>query len=537
MHGSVGGGADFYQSNEPYLTRDPFAWNLYGSVTPTFYGFSLPFSFIINQYSRSYTTPFAQFGISPTYKWVKVHLGYRVISMSPLVFDGQSFLGAGIELSPKGFYFGAFYGRLNKAVSEDTSFGHTLEPQYARIGYGVKIGVGSKSNNISFQYFHAKDDSSSIHTIQDTALALRPQENSVLGTSLRLRFFKKLSFSADLAASLLTRDQSYGTIDSINHAKVPGFVRQVAPLNYSSVLSFAGESSLSLLLHGMSASAGYRRIQPDFKSLGTPYMLDDLEMIFGALSTSVDKGRISLAANVNSQHNNLSHKLSSELQTRTGNLNLNAFVNQHLHLNGNLTAVSLYQANGTLAVGDSVRMDQLMLSLSLTPTLTFSGPSRTHTLSLSINYTTLEDHNPVTHPQTAGNNINTTLAYNLFFTKAFWGLNGILQYSAYTQPQSTYTSAGVNLGGNIQLLRSHALNVMGTAGYFFNHSSSGPAGNNTTFSFNGSYALEKHHSLGMYANYLITPPVNLNLLNTVNHVPYAVNSRNLAGGVTYAYHF
>jgi len=537
FHGSIGGGADFYHSNESYLTRDPFAWNLYGNFTPAFYGLSLPFSFLINQYSRSYTSPFAQFGISPTYKWVKVHIGYRTISMSPLVFDGQSFLGAGIELSPKGFYLAAFYGRLNKAVTEDTTYGHTLAPQYQRTGYGVKIGVGGKVNNFSLQLFHAKDDSSSIRRPTDTLVSLAPQENTVLGASLHLRFFRKLTFSADAATSLLTQDQAFGVIDSINNTKIPGLIKNIAPFNYSSVVSFAGQSNLTLLLRSFSSSIGYRRVQPDFKSLGTPYSLSDVEMIFGTVSTSLDKGKVSLSASLNSQHNDLSHMLSSELQTQTGNLSLNVFANQHLNVSGNVTAVQVYQRNGVLALTDSVRMNQLMLSASLSPSLTFSGLTRQQTVSLSLNYTTLMDHNPATHTQTAGDNITSSLAYSLFFSRAFWGLSGILQYSQYTQPQSTYQSAGLNVGANAQLLKSHALGVQGSVGYFLNHNSTTPAANNTTFSLSGNYAVQQHHSLGVYTNYLITPPVNLNPLNTVNHVPYAVNSKNLAGGVTYAYHF
>src|SRR3546814_13424720 len=92
----------------------------------------MPFSFVVTQYTNSYTQPFSQFGISPSYKWAKLHLGYRNISFSPLLFDGQSFLGGGIELAPKGFYFGAFYGKLNKAISEDTTNMARLQPEYAR---------------------------------------------------------------------------------------------------------------------------------------------------------------------------------------------------------------------------------------------------------------------------------------------------------------------------------------------------------------------------------------------------------------------
>jgi hypothetical protein len=536
FHGSLGAGMDFYNSNETYPTRDPFAWNLYGSFTPSFYGFSLPFSFVITQYSKSYTTPFAQLGISPAYKWIKLHLGYRSIAFSPLVFDGQSFLGAGIELSPKGFYFGAFYGRLNAAISEDTTYGHTLQPQYARMGYGLKIGVGNSKNNISFQVFHAKDDSGSIHRVYDSLTTILPQENSVAGASWHFTFFRKLSFTGDLAGSLLNRDQSYEQIDSIGYYKIPRLVQKLMPINYSSVFSYAGQAQLSLLLKNFNASAGYRRIQPDFVSLGVPYALNDLEMINGNIGTSLDKGRISMNAAYNSQHNDLSHMLSSSLLTRTGNVSLNAFVNRHLNVNMNLTGVQVYQRDGLLKLSDSVRMNQFMFTATLSPSLNFADETRQHTIGASVSYTDLDDHNPVTAAQTGGNNFSSSLNYALFFSKVYWGLNVTAIYSQYGQGENKYQSAGLNAGANAQLLKAHNWMVQGSIGYFLNHDTGSPAGNNTTFSFSSSYGL-KTHSLSVYVSYILTPPVNLNPLLTVNRVPYAVNTKNLAGGITYAYHF
>ena len=117
VNGSLGGSTSFYHSNETVATRPAFSWNLYGNFTPTVYGVALPFSFVVNQYSKSYSQPFTQFGLSPTYKWAKLHLGYRSIQFSPMTFDGQSFRGLGLELTPKLFRFATFYGKLNRKVN------------------------------------------------------------------------------------------------------------------------------------------------------------------------------------------------------------------------------------------------------------------------------------------------------------------------------------------------------------------------------------------------------------------------------------
>lgn len=537
IHGSLGAGASFFSSNAPYKTQDPFAWNLYGDFTPSVYMFSFPFSFVVTQYTKSYATPFTQFGVSPSYKWIKLHLGYRSISYSPLVFDGQSFLGAGIELNPGKFYFSSFYGRLNKAVTEDTLFERNIPPQYARKGYGVKIGAGSSNENFSIQFFHAKDDTSSIKRIPDSLTTLLPVENSVLGGSWHFLFLKKLTFTGDFAASLYNRDLSYQEIDSIGYVKIPKIVQSLTSLNYSSVVSYSGQAQLMLVLKDINASLGYRRIQPDYKSLGVPYTLDDIETISANAGTSFIKGRLSVNAAYNTQHNNLGHMLSSELKTQTGNVGINAFMSQHVNVNFNITGVQVYQQNGLLKLSDSVRMNQVMWNVSLTPVFTFSSATHQQVVNVSLNYTNLDDHNPATALQAACKNITSSLSYSLFFTQSYWGVNTNLVYSQYNQASNTYTSLGLNGGVNLQLLKMHNLSMQGSIGYFLNHDNHEIAGNNTTFSFNGSYSLNQHHSLGIYSSYILTPPVNLNPLNVLNRVPYAVNSKNLAGGINYSYHF
>jgi hypothetical protein len=177
-----------------------------------------------------------------------------------------------------------------------------------------------------------------------------------------------------------------------------------------------------------------------------------------------------------------------------------------------------------------------MLAVTVAPTFNFSDNDHQHTITASVSYTDLNDHNPVTAELAGGNNVSTSLNYAVYFSHAYWGLNTSLSYSQYGQGENRYESAGVNAGLNTQLLSGHQLSLVGSVGYFLNHYTSSPTGNNTTFSFNGNYKLQ-HHSLGVYLNYVLTPPINLDPLTTIYHIPIAVNSRNLAGGIQYGFHF
>jgi hypothetical protein len=530
--GSVGGAATFYSSNEIYQTQAPFTWNLYGNLTPNIYGLALPISFVVNQYGNSYTSPFAQFGISPTYKWAKLLLGYRNISMSPFTFDGQTFEGVGIELTPGLLRFAAFYGSLNKAINEDTSTGHLAMPQYGRLGYGVKLGIGTAANHLDFLYFHAKDDSSSVRLINDT-MTLRPQENTVIGSSFRLSFFKHLIWSGDFAVSALTQDQASSPLntDSLNFI-VKTFAKAL-DYKYSTVLGYAGQSTLTLLLKNFNTTFGYRTVSSGFQSLGVPYMISDLVALQWNGNLMLDKGKVNLTATVNTQHDDLGGDQESETHNLTGVFNMNALLSSHVNLNVNFSDVNLNQSNGTAEIGDSIKLDQDIYTVSVMPTFLFRGTGVMQTLSPSVNLSMVDDLNPATASTTNSKTFSGNLNYVCSFLRAGWSLNASLLYNDYVLGSSdTYTSYGVNLGAGLQLLKSKGLGVQGTIGYLINQSSEASVGNNLTGSVNVHYTYKKHHSFALYFNSVVTPPSSSQLKNTIG-----VTTNNTGGGISYNYSF
>lgn len=531
--GSVGGGVTFYHSNESFQTQDPFTWNLYGSFNPTFYGFAMPLSFVINQYSRSYATPFAQFGISPTYKWIRLHLGYRTISMSPFAFDGQSFKGAGIELTPGRLRFAAFYGSLNKAINEDTTTGRLAMPQYGRMGYGIKLGVGTAANHIDFVYFHAKDDSSSITLINESQV-VRPEENTVIGTSFKFTFFKRVILTADAATSALSQDLASAPVNPDTLNNLQKILAKAFVYRNSTVLSYAGQSLLTVLLNSFTATVGYRRVQPDFQSLGTPYMLSDIEAWQGNANLSLAKGRVNINASVNTQHNDLDQDLVSELHNSTEVFNISALISRHFNLNISASNVKLNQTDGTGPVSDSIRENEQIYAISVMPSIIFSGKSTSQTITPSFNYSAVNDLNSFTAPTGSSNTLSATVSYVCTFLQRHWSLNGNILYNNYTQGAGNeYVSYGLNAGGAVQLLKEKNLGIQLSLGYLFNNFTEGSgASSNVTGSFSTRYTYKKHHSFSLYTNYVVTPPNSLQ-----QKLLYGVSTNNLAGGMNYSYSF
>ncbi len=534
--GGIGAGLNYFTSNSSQMYRSPLSWNVYGDLTPTIYGLALPLSFSISQYSRSYSTPYSQFGISPSYKWIKVHAGYRHISFSPLIFDGQTFLGGGIELSPGAFRFAAFYGRLNKSITIDTTIDKRLEPQFSRKGYGVKIGFEENGNYTHLSFFHAIDDPESLETPLNPEFGITPQENTALGLSWSYNFFKVLTFSGDIAASLLNRNMFYNSLDSIGDTEISQFLSYLTEVNPTSTLSFSGRGSLRLNLNNFHFGINYRRVEPDYLSLGIPYTVNDIENINATLSTQLFKNKMNISAVANRQHNNLSGKALTEIQATSGNLSINTRLGKSFVLNLNGNAAYVYQEDGTIQLNDNARMNQLMLSYSISPSYHSFSTIMQHTASANVSFTDLKDFNPATKEQAGGDNLNISVNYGLQLIQSQLGLNAGSSYSVYGQQDYRYQSVGINIGGNAQLLQSKKLGVNLNIGYFFNKSNNENVGNNTSFSAGANYKLDKH-SFNLSSSYILTPPINLNPLDKINQIPIAVNTQNFTFSLNYNYRF
>ncbi len=533
LHGNIGASANYYTSNEAVATRPPWSWNMYGNLTPVVYGISMPVSFVVNQYGKSYTQPFGQFGISPTYKWARLLLGYRTLQMSPLVFDGQSFRGAGVELNPGLLRFAAFYGKLNRKVNEDTTSGQFAQPQFSRTGYGVKVGIGNQSHFFDLMYFKAKDDSTSVQVINKNKF--QSMENAVIGVSFKTTILKKITWTGDLGASATTEDLSANKLDSLPQGLASKLFSNLMPFRSSTSVNFSGQTAINVVLNNYNTTIGYRRIEPGYKSLGTPYMLNDVELINWMNNVNLLQGKLNLNTSISNQHNNLKKNLTSQLNTSVGNLNINALLSQNMNLNFNYSGYILQQKDGTLKLTDSIRLQQQVHQLSLMPSYTIFNEARSHTLSGSVNYMLLTDKNPVTSPYTNSNNLSTSLNYTLGIGNKGRSYTLGTVYNQYLQDTNRYTSYGANIGSSAQFLKEKNLNVQATAGYIFNKSSYSNTQSNLTFSGNVNYRLKKH-SLNLYANYVYTPynPINNVIAKALSQV---VASKNFMGGISYNYSF
>lgn len=297
--------------------RDPYNFYITGNLNFSLYGWSVPLSFNYSNHGVTFQQPFNQYGLSPTYKWITLHAGYRSMTFSPYTLNGHLFLGGGVELAPKGiFRFSAMYGRLQKAIRPDTTSQNSL-PAFERRGYAVKAGIVKNADYAYVVMFRAKDDIGSLPYVPEEQ-QVTPQENLAFGFSGKKSLINRLVFTIEWGASAMTRDLR--TPSAENGA--PGMYKVFGGFyrfRTSSSLYQAVKTSINYSANTYQVGLNYERVDPEYRTLGAYYFNNDLENI--TLSSSFRVANVSFSTNAGLQRNDLDNTKASKLNRVVASVN------------------------------------------------------------------------------------------------------------------------------------------------------------------------------------------------------------------------
>lgn len=333
-HVTIGGGIGistaFYSSFGAPAQRDPFYWQVSGSLDITIGQISLPFSGTLNQQDRSFTQPFNQYGVSPKYKWITAHLGYRSLRFSEYSLSGNQFLGVGLELAPeKSFVKGKLvYGRFSKAVDGYYTDGQvTGVPSFERWGMGFQVELGKPKRHVGVHAFKAKDDRNSITTFAND-VTIKPAENLIFGLSTAMEVFKKINFNGEINFSAYTRDIR------VDETVLEGYtyINNLGSLFYANATSTfnkALKADLSYTEKKYKIGLAYRRVDPDYLSMGSVYLNNDFEDIQAQTSFKAIKNKMSVSLSGGLQRNNLNNDKSTEMLRLISSISTTYIINQH----------------------------------------------------------------------------------------------------------------------------------------------------------------------------------------------------------------
>lgn len=397
ISGTIGIGGTYFNANGRPANREPFSWSIHGNPTISIYGIDIPFSFTFSEQQRDFRQPFNQFGLSPTYKWATAHLGHRTLKWSEYSLAGHNFFGAGFELRPKNFRFGAVYGRFLKPIEASSNTnGLYLTPAFKRTGSAIKLGYGTEKNNVDIVVFQAKDDANSID-ITNAPPTLLPSENVVASIKTHHLFFEKLFFDAEYARSVFTPNTLAINVDILNDP-VANIFSFLIDEKQGTKAGSAINAILAYKEKTYDVKLKYNRVDPYFKSLGAYFFQTDLEKITIEPRVKLWKNKLIIGGSFGIQKDNLNATKSAQTKRNIYSANINFVPIQQYNFNVNYTNYGITQKPGTQPINNQIEIAQVNQQLTVTQNVNLmnKNSSKIHMILLLWNYQNLSDDNSTT---------------------------------------------------------------------------------------------------------------------------------------------
>lgn len=507
VSGGISATQTFYTAKGISARRDPYYWLLTGNLNFNLFGvISVPVSGQLSQQNKSYTQPFNQYGMSPTYKNWTGHFGYRSLQYSTYSLSGNQWLGGGIEYNGQEtpIYASVFWGRLQKAVGAFEQEGVVMgETAYERYGYGSKIGYQKNGRQIALVLFRAKDNANSLDRALTDSLKKSPGENFVWAVTTKQPITKHINFDLEFATSAYTADSrnareesSYFYINNLGDFFVT---------NNSTQVNKAIQGNIQYSRPKYQLKFAYRRIDPEYKTMGSIFLNNDIEDVSGGVTWKMFKQKVNINTTYGVQRNNLDKKLTQEMvrnafagnvsYAATKKLSFNSsytnFLSDTKFNNQNITANQLNLNQNA----DSLKYNQITESASLGTSYSTGDSLHKHGLNLTGSLQKARD--------SKDNNsdfYSMNVGYNLGFVKAKVNINTTVLATYNEMAGQQNKSLGPNLGINKTIRKSWRLSYSVT--YALNYLNNKNTGHTLNNRMGIAFRPAKGHSLSADVNWM-----------------------------------
>lgn len=397
ISGRISAGGEVYAVQGVENRRSPYSYQVNGRLVFSYKDFSVPVSGSYRDAQFSYDYTFNRIGIAPTWKWIKVYLGWNTVSFSPYTMSGRAFNGAGVELKPGLLSVTAIKGKIQNplAIRDTLVDGATLIPIYDRLITGGKVGFGKEKSKIEFILMRIEDDLSSFELPSNYVPeygynVLTPKENLLAGLNGSVRFFKKLdlffntgmsAFTADAADTLLI---DYGT-------DAPAFLGELFQANSTTKVALAGDAGVQYSVFGSRLGVKYRRVDPFYTTLASPYFNSDLEQYTFSLGTSLWRRRIRFDGQLGLEKNNLTQLRMNTTHRLIGSGNVHFMPDDQFYTTLTYQNFQTETENRILLLNDTLRFVSVSRNYGLVSGYSWVTANKRLSLQFNAFYNTVRD--------------------------------------------------------------------------------------------------------------------------------------------------
>lgn len=365
--------------------------------------------------------------ISPTWKWIGVHLGTHTPNYSQLTTGDIPIFGAGVDLRPGKFFFSASYGTSQVGMNADP-FSEVAGAFTQRI-LASRTGIGQEDGNrFAINMVHLRDD---VNSIDSFPLTGHPREGITVSPQLQLRIAKSVFLKTETAASVHT----YNLLAPRSNTEIPGqdLLPGIITLNASTYTDISSISSLEWRSSQATVGGEVRYIGAGFMPAG--YRVMETDLIDYNLKTNLKlfDNKLFFTGTGGLRTNNLS---STKLDPSTrfiANLSLFARITEAVSLSGLYTNFGF--RNNVLF--DTLRVEMIQNLVSITPALRISGDAVSHLIQGGPSLQYFEELNAATGEKLNTRSETYNLSYNLVFNRLPLNLGVLSMYLDNETPLTT----------------------------------------------------------------------------------------------------
>ncbi len=394
ISGSLSGSASYIDGTERGASQ-PLIYYITGAMTVGLYDWSIPITYrYTNQGSMlDYQIPFKfnRLSLHPKYRWIQAHIGDVSMSFSPYTLSGWQFTGGGIELNPTTFplQVAVMGGQLQRSVEYDGN-PQTI-PAFERWGYGGKVQHKGQAYELGLIGFFAKDKAGSLQLPIPEGKHISAMQNAVYSAFGKINPLYFVELFGEYALSQL----SYiGDATNTYHA-------------YNAGLNF--------LFSKGSIGLKYEYIDPDYRTLGAYYFVNDLENITLNGSLTFLSDRVNLSASIGKQHDNLKRRKVQQANQWVGSANIAVKASDRLQVTANYSNFTMYTNQ---ALDPFERLNNPQLYPQLQDSINYRQVSQNVGVITSYNFSERQDIsitynlNDVVNREDNNPNANTTTRFH-----------------------------------------------------------------------------------------------------------------------------
>jgi hypothetical protein len=432
--------------------RKPFSWYINGDPVVSIYGITLPFSFTLSEQERSYRQPLNMFGVSPYYKWLTLHLGYRNLTFGQYTLAGHSILGAGFEIAhPKGLNMGFMAGRFNRAVGyeedpTDTALNYTVIPEYRRTGYAMKLGYATEKSQLLFSMLKASDDEGSIGLPENYGnINIAPAENIVAGISGRKIIKAKFTVDFEYANSVYTNNTQFEP-DSLRLTGPGKVLGSHIVTNNSTVNSSAFEASAGFREKSAGVQVRYKRIGDGFQAMGAYYFQNDLRNITFEPWVRFLNNKVRLNASLGIQKQNLDNIEKLKSERVISSVRLNIMPVKIYSVSAHFSNYEIERQRRFARLDSIYDISQTSRSMGVNQNLNILREETMHMFLLGYSFRQMTTKDEVSEYNSDYITHNVNVGYNLSFVRIKTDLMVNYDYNTFEMEGSDNSASGLGAG-------------------------------------------------------------------------------------------